>query len=198
MMRGLFGFVIDTATFRSFGRIIGKGSVAVLLVSALLMFWLTEARGEIPGHASPVGKTATDSMGLSIEKPADLDTLIDAYRQAPAGEKARLKARIRSRIVDEVTGRQKTTIAEMIRLKKLEAEERRYAGRSKKSSKKIKKNPVKKDRTHRYSSRSCHSLECTFKRMKRSLQEFFRKATVKRRHPAKKPKAEEVLKGKVE
>ena len=189
---------------RYFGKIFeifnpAGGYLPLLFLGLLLMIWLTKGMAEGPRKTpSPGAKTVTGATAQIVEKPTDVDALIDAYRQAPTEEKAQLMRQIRSRIVDEVTGEQQTTIAEVIRLKKLQAAERRHADRRRKASESTKKSREKPRRKRARSSRTCQGLECTFNRVKRSFREFFRKATAKRRHPAKKPKAEEVLKGKVE
>ena len=188
---------------RYFGKIFqtfnpAGGHLPLLFLGLLLMVWLTKGVAEAPGKTpTPGAKAVTGATAQIAEKPTDVDALIDAYRQAPTEEKARLMQQIRSRIVEEVTGEQQTTIAELIRLKKLQAAERRHADRRRKASESTKKSREKPRRKRARSFRGCRGLECTFNRVKRSFREFFRKATAKRRHPAKKPKAEEVLKGKV-
>ena len=193
-----------TEASRIFGKTVeffhpARGYVPLLFLGFLLAIWLTKGMAESTGQMPLSGsKAVKTSAAKRVEKTTDIDALIDAYRQAPRGEKGLLMQRIRSRIVDQVTGEQQTTIAEVIRLKKLQAEEKRYARRHRQSSERTKKSQDKPGKKRTRSSRTCRGIECTFKRVKRSLKEFFRKATAKRRHPAKKPKAEEVLKGKVE
>jgi len=171
----------------------------LLFLGFLLTIWLTKGVAENTGQTPlPGSRAVKDPAVKHLGKTTDIDALIDAYRQASTGEKSLLMQKIRSRIVDEVTGEQQTTIAEVIRLKKLQAEEKRYARRHRQSSERAKKNQGKPGKKRTRSSRTCRGFECTFRRVKRSLKEFFHKATAKRRHPAKKPKAEEVLKGKVE
>jgi len=196
---------LATVIPRIVGRIVeiahpAKGYLPLLFLGFLLMIWFSKGVAERPGKTPiPRGETMARTSVIKItEKPAEVDALIDAYRQASMGEKALLMQKIRSRIVDEVTEEQQTTIAEIIRLKKLQAEERRYAQRHRKSSGNAKKSREKTRRKKVRSLRACQGLECTFNRVKRSFREFFHKATVKRRHPANKPRAEDVLKGKVE
>jgi len=193
------GSVLSMA--RIFGRVVEVlhlariGEVSLLLLCFFLMIGPTKGIAARPWEASKVGtKTMSTPASQTFENSTDIDRLIDAYRQASAEKKAMLMQRIRSRIVDEVTGEQQTTIAEIIRLKKLQAEEKRYSQERRKSSESAKKSRGRKVG----SSHRCRSLECTLRRVKSSLRHFFRKATAKRRHPAKKPKAEDVLKGKVE
>ncbi len=193
-----------TVTSRIFGKTVeifhpARGYVPLLFLGFLLAIWLTKGVAESTGQTPlPGSKAVKASTAKRVEKTTDIDALIDAYRHAPTEKRHLLMQKIRSRIVDEVTGEQQTTIAEVLRLKKLQAEEKRYARHHRQTSERAKKSQGKPGKKRTRSSRTCRDLECTFNRVKRSLKEFFHKATAKRRHPAKKPKAEEVLKGKVE
>jgi len=172
-----------------------KVEMLLPLLCFFLMIRPIAGMAESPDKVPTVGTKELVAAPIETgDKPTDLDRLIDTYREAPAHRKAQLLQQIRSRIVDEVTGEQQTTIAEIIRLKKLQAEEKRYALRHGRSVEDSKKNHRKKAR----SSRRCRTLQCTFNHIKRSLGDFFHKATRKRRHPVKKPRPKDVLKGRID
>ena len=159
------------------------GGGAILL--GLLCFGLS-----LPAAAS--FQTGSPLHGPSVnggDDVSEIDRLISVYREATGKEQQVLNREIRRQIVEEVNGRQKLAIQEVIKLSNLKRKQSETVVPKKKRK-------TKHAETYHRKRRRCNGIGCTVRNLSRSLQRFFSQATRKRRHPLKKQDPRAVLRSR--